>query len=890
MPTPADDHLPDPAEGGGTPREGSRRRKRGELTADPQLVATGLLAAAVGGSVLAIGALHLPVLLVVSALSFGSLAVALYKHSLGRDGLVLPVPALVCAALAAYTLIQALPLPIRWLELLAPTAADIWERSLLPFGEHGPRWASLSLDPGASVIEALRWTTYAAVFAAASTISAHHGAAWGLRIVFGAALAAAFVTLGHGLFDATKVYGIYKPEFSTVAWHVGPLLNTNNLAGYLNLGALCGLGLMLGDRPPLPRWAIALGVALIVGIEVTAASRAGVASLLVGVVMLALFARKRGKEQRADNSTSNWMLMGAVAAGVALALLGGTEKIWVELYDKDLSKLSMALWVKPLVRDHAFFGVGRGAFESVFPVYRTIPGNGVYTHPENFVVQWIAEWGLPVSLLAFGIFAWAFTPRRLGAVRSMTSAGAWCGVAAVLMQNLLDLALEVPAVTIALAATLGALWGDRHRSRARDALRSPGPFTTRGAALVAVAVAATGLGLGAAALAFGGHDVESDRRDARAAVDSAQGDLGPARRFLHAAMTRHPAEPYFPLLGATLAFRSRVESPILWLQRSLERAQVNGRAHLLLAEFLAMPLTHATRRQALLELRLAVEDDPALVGPVGTLAARWSRSFDDLLTAVPPGKHGSLMLSVLGSILRNGEKATPGEIELGRRCDVEAISRDPQMIDPRIREAEARLQALASPTSKLCVDRAGCRQQILDQADAIAAVDASSSTPPRLRARVLLAEGKPEEAVKLLEGACDLVADRVPCLQARVDAAAKVKAPALVDAASKDLLGIACVTPVDCANIATWLAGIRQARGDAGMGLVLLARAAREDPSDDARWLRVADAASGAGAHGEALDALEKVARRRGGADATLKRRIDAERTQVMDGLLVRPR
>ena len=106
----------------------------------------------------------------------------------------------------------------------------------------------------------------------------------------------------------------------------------------------------------------------------------------------------------------------------------------------------MMLWVKPLVRDHPYFGIGRGAFESVFPFYRPSPGNVVYTHAENFVGQWIAEWGPAVALAALGTLAWAFAPRRLGVHRSAIAAGAWCGVVVLLVQNLVDLALEVPGV------------------------------------------------------------------------------------------------------------------------------------------------------------------------------------------------------------------------------------------------------------------------------------------------------------------------------------------------------------------------------------------------------------------------------------------------------------
>jgi hypothetical protein len=67
-------------------------------------------------------------------------------------------------------------------------------------------------------------------------------------------------------------------------------------------------------------------------------------------------------------------------------------------------------------------------------------------------------------------------------------------------------------------------------------------------------------------------------------------------------MRRHPAEPYFPLMGALIALRMRDQSPMPWLQRTLERGQVNGRAHLLLAEYLS---SRGAKKQALFEIRLS---------------------------------------------------------------------------------------------------------------------------------------------------------------------------------------------------------------------------------------------------------------------------------------------
>jgi tetratricopeptide (TPR) repeat protein len=895
----AEERPPPPEEARAELDRSSRRRRRRFSEEAPAAVAGTdqrlpglLLAVVVAGSVLAIGGLHLPVLLIVALLSFAAAALALHRQATTHTGLVIPVPTIIFAALAAFTLLQIIPLPMRWLTAIAPATADVWQRCLMPFGAPGPSSAPISLDPGASTVEILKWSVYAAVFAASSTIAARHGAAWGIAMVFGAAVAAALVTLGHGLAGATSVYGLYQPTFRAVAWHVGPLLNPNNLAGYLNLGALCGLGLMLAHRPLLPRWLLGLGVALIVGIEVTSASRGGVIALMLGFVALAAFTRRRDDRTPLSQSRTLWMLLAAVAGGALFAILGGTEKAWTELYDKNLQKIEMITWARPLIRDHAWFGVGRGAFESVFPVYRTTPGNVVYTHAESFPAQWIAEWGLPIGLAALGVCAWAFAPRRLGATHSALAAGAWCGVAVLLLQNVVDLALEVPAVTIGAAVVLGSLWGDARKHRPREGWRSGGPLSEGRARAFAIAVFALGLAPSGATIAYGAHDVASERTSVREALDVAfpkgrAPDPAPLRAKLRAAMLRHPAEPYFPLVGAMAAFRARDESPIPWLQRTLERGQVNGRAHLLLAEVLA---ARGTRKQALLELRLAMENDGSLAESVAQLALRYSRSFEELTAAAPEGKDGGRVLAIMGAILHELEangKATAEEIDLRGRLDREAIERDPKNIAPHQREAEVRLLAMTkSTTAPICVDRDHCRAEVLAHADAIEAAEPESPAPAILRARALVADGKPEEAVRMLEKACERVTPRTVCLHERVRAAALVRAPAMLDAASKDMLGAACVTNVECAATASWLADLRLGRNEAGIAIGLLNRAAREDSANDARWFKLAEVASQNGAHMQAAEALEKVARRRGGADPALKQRIEAERAQALGGVM----
>lgn len=853
-----------------------------------QTAAMGLFAITVIGSALAIGTVHAITLLIVAAAAFTTVALALYGSTPTgasiRPSLSLPV--VTCGALALYTLIQALPFPMGLLRVIAPANADVWERALLPFGEPALRWASLSLDPGASVLEAVKWATYAAIFASAAAISAKRGAAWGVTLVFASAMLAAVVTVAHGLAGATRVYGLYQPGFAGSVWHMGPLLNPNNLAGYLNLGALAGLGLALTRKPVVPPWLLGVGVMLIVGVEITSASRGGVLALPLGVLALALVTRHRAGSDGSGRRQSIWIMVGAAAlGGTVLAALGGTNATWAELYAKDVSKIQMLLWTKPLIHDHPLFGIGRGAFESVFPVYRLVPGNLVFTHAENFVAQWASEWGLPVTLAAFIAFGWAFAPKPLGVGRSAVASGAWIGVAVLLVQNMFDLALEVPAICIAVAAVLGSLWGDGRRRRLPR--RAPDRGTPREWSLhAALAVLGAGFGLLAQGAAFRATDVTSDRAAVRAAYEAETHlqypeEVARVRNLVHAAMRRHPAEPYFPLIGALLALRAHDQNPMPWLQHTLERGQVNGRAHLLLAEFLG---ARGAKKQALFELRLSVENDGQLSGPAAKIVVRWTHDYDELLSAVPAGKAGVRMLDQAAAYL-----GQPENWPLQSRCNQEVIARDPSEIGARAREVEAHLGALDTGKPEgLCEGREACRQTILAHAAAIAQSRPESATAALIRSRLLLLDKKPEEAVSLLEIECQKVTERIPCLQARVLAAAQIKAPrtatpgapAIPDrlaTAAKELVGNACNTAVSCADMATWVGEVRRGRGEIGLALAMFERAARADPTE-ARWLKLADVASRSEEHGRAAEALERVAQRQGGGDAELKKRIQAER------------
>ncbi|HEY4117524.1 MAG TPA: O-antigen ligase family protein, partial [Byssovorax sp.] len=803
-------------------------------------------------SSLGLGAVHTVVLLPVAAIVIAT-ACAAEVLAQRTGGARLPGVSLLCFALAGYCLLQCVPLPLGLLERIAPTNADIWRHALDPL-DRTRSFAPISLDPGATVREALRWTMYGAAFFSARTLARLRGAPLGVGLVFGAAALLAAVTLAHELVQATRVYGIYTPRFPVPVEHMGPLLNSNNLAGYLNLGAMCGMGFLLSRRSEVPRVVVGLGLALVAAIAVRAASRAGVAALLAGVLLFGAIvlrgALREGSRRRSLGALG--LLGGVVASGVLLALLGGSDNIRAELFTDNIVKLRLMSWVRPLIADFPIFGVGRGAFEGVFPAYQTEPGaHIVYTHVEDFPLHWAAEWGVPVALAALVLFAWFLRPSALGAKRSTIAMAATIGVFVLAAQNLLDLGFEIPALPLALAVCAGSLLGDR-----RTGARTSSPPKRRS---VVVPLAVAGAVLAALVLATGIHDVAEDRDRMLADYDEAPRTAAGGEAVfaeLGQMIERHPADSYFPLIGAAEAWRLRSPRAMAWLERTLERAPINGRAHLLLAQLL---VAKGAREQALLELRYAGTYSPEMMKAAAVMARALARTPEEALVAVPSGKEGAPMLEMLA--VQYGQ---PGELDIRERLDAEALARVPTAQAPRVRLAERRLVALAAdPIASPCESAEPCRAFLRDQARALDELAPEGSLGDQLRARELMTRGKAAEADALLVTACQKPAGRLGCLSTRAELLATGKgSPALV-AAAHAYVAEACDDPSKCAAAHAWAGALEERIGDLEGAAAAYVEAAKLEPSED-RWLRAANAASRAGMHARAIQALEMVARRRG--------------------------
>lgn len=814
-----------------------------------------LLFALIAGSALAIATVHLTTLLVVAV---GALIVVVASVD-GRTRIQLPV--WVTLALAILTLLQAVPLPAVLARFLSPEAISIRGLAWKALGEPLPSWVALSLAPSASLVEALKWFTYAMVLLVAVRVGqSRNGSGAGVRqvamAVFVSALLVALVTVIHGAAHAQRVYGFYQPTFTPGRWTVGPFLNENNLAGYLNLGAFCGLGLLVRQTQPVGRALLGAGVAALVGVALLGGSRGGALSLVLGVVLFAGFlalAARRARHRSQRLLSRSTVMATAATLGVAgiLAAFGAITTLAEQ--ERGESKLQVFVWTSRLIEDFPVVGVGRGAFGTVFTAYAEPLENRVFSSPENFLLQWASEWGVLATLVAAGCFVWCIVPVVRAAASRPTLAALTSGSMALAVQNLVDLGFEVPAICIAMAAVLGVVWGSVDARRRREALRrrsSSWPLRLR------LAFGSCAAALVGAAAVWGAPTVDGARTMVERQLEAANTTTAVSRlrRSIREQLSRFPADPYFSRLGALVAWRTRQDDPIRWLNHSLSRDMTNGRTHLLLARVLVQ---RKVQHQALLHARLAVEHDPMSIGPAASIAVKTTQDFEQLARAAPRNVSGSKMLYEMALRLRK-----PEQREVRTRCLREAIKRNPQLIRARVRLARDQLAVLSEDNPEgPCSGkrRARCVAEVEAMATKLASLTPHTSAAVEMRARLMMVQGDPAAAARLLEQRCLRYDDPVGCLKVRVEAAMAAGSETLIASAVEALTHEACPPAKRCAAVESWLGDRMAERGDWRAAMQHYQRSARQVPRA-ASWRKLADAASRAGKRGTALMAAREAA------------------------------
>ncbi len=820
-----------------------------------------LLAGSIILSALALGALHTPVLAGCAVLAAIGTALVWRKEqpfTLRPAALALVG---VSIALLAWTLFQLVPWPRALVETMARANADVWARSLSPLREAGPRWLPLSLDPPATRVQLLRGVTYLVVFLGALRLARRgQGVVFLERTLLASVTAISAAAVLHPAVGAKKVFGVYAPDHPTAydVNHLAPLLNTNHLAAYVNIGMALAFACVLERREALPRLPALVLTLLFGAMTAWTWSRGGMATMVLAaliVVVLSFGARRARRAQIVGP-----VAVTAVAMGAALILVfAAFDDSRAKILRNDLSKLSLIRNSLELTQSFPIFGIGRGAFESVFPSIRRGTGYWVFTHPENIVAQWVCEWGLPVSIAAFVALGWTLRPRT-ALERSRPPIGAWAALVAVATQNLVDFSSEVPGVMMALSVCAAIVTGGT--GGARTSTRPPVAFAWRPRVVSGLSLVATAAAI-AVTLPFGAGELYAEQTSVSDLVLGGSLDRPSFQARIRAAMLRHPAEAYFPYVGAVRATVSRDESMIPWAARALERSPVLGRAHLLLARSLFV----RAPSQARLEYRTACLQDERLCALDEALPL--VATYEDAMELVPDGAAGVPVLAHLGERLALRLPATVV------RLDRELSARDSGARGP-VERAAARALGDARDREPWCsregergVERA-CVAEGLE-----AAARLRSAAPHACEGHALTAElrfllGETELALGELQRAIDEVEDRSICARRLVTLAVSAGSEGRITAALDRLLKLGCESPAECVTNYTFSAGVESSRGAHRRALTLLKKACELAPEREDLLAELAARAEAQGVFGEALDAYTKLADRNP-QDATWK-------------------
>jgi predicted Zn-dependent protease len=617
--------------------------------------------------------------------------------------------------------VQLVPLPRGLLAWVSPSAFELREFSLQPFGD-ASAWA-ITLDPPGTWRELAKHVSYAFIlFSAASMAGSSSRRRRMLSVLVGTGTLVALLGLGHLLVNAETLLGWHR--FGTPPPLITPFGNPNHLAGFVGLCAsvALGLGLSAPTRSETAAWLwlyALLGGAVLLSVSMGGIVFFFVAQLCVGVF---LWWGRKSKDRR--RLTFMLALVGMVAVGGLLAFERVSDELQGSPSVEDLRQSKIQTW--PMFARAAWrfsgTGMGRGAFEPGFTQFQYLYPEFTFTHPENGVLQLWAEFGLVSMLFLLGLAAWGLWRALQRSELGILDVALLCGATGLLLQNLFDFSLELPAAASALALVLGIF--------ARPTQESPslGTVPTAQTALRFLVPAGLAALLG---LFLGLRDLRGDQQSLLAAYDQGQ----PAKAVEAMAtpmMLRHPAASLlFSIVGRAHASRpdGSVRRSLMYINRALYLRPLDAEAHRAAARTL---LRTRSREQAFLEYRLAYE------------------------AGIP--RHKLLDEAI-------PQATTVGELYALAPTQAEILAEicDRLIVAKRASDAEALAtygidNILDDSVAVLHLARAGLLQsKDLDSAwkDVDAAEKLAPDHPrmPTLKATLLRLRGKPEDAIRVLEAA-----------------------------------------------------------------------------------------------------------------------------------------
>jgi O-antigen ligase/tetratricopeptide (TPR) repeat protein len=403
------------------------------------------------GAPLACGAVHRPIIFIVTGLAV-ALAALTAGLAFRNQAALKPAIAMVFPILfLVITALQIIPLPWGLRARLDPAGTEL----LALAGLSGPQ--PFSLDPPATYLRFAEAAAALIVGSAAMVLTASRrlrNAAMALVAVSG--VVGLMVGLGHRAAFEDKIYGLFQHSRGLL---VGPFINVNHTAELLELAAFAALAFAFGrpSRDGQRIWKV-IATVLAAG-ALSTLSRGAVLALGCGALTWFLLAPKSEEGEPLHRSRFVALILGLVTV-VGIALSFGAEGL-LDRFSENTpeGEVRFRLWWDALkmLPLHPW-GIGVGSFSRVYPVYQSLPVTAWFQFPENQPLGILLETGLPgavLMLLAWGLILTRFAKN---ARRDRVEASLAAGLIAVLAHNLTDFGLETLGVLLPFCAVWGTLF------------------------------------------------------------------------------------------------------------------------------------------------------------------------------------------------------------------------------------------------------------------------------------------------------------------------------------------------------------------------------------------------------------------------------------------------
>lgn len=415
---------------------------------------------------LSLGARSPMALAILESLCFS--AFLLYAWAASKDQVPFyRVPGLLPLALILlFMLFQILPLPIGLVRIISPGAYDMYARTL---GVSGPLgFIPLSADVKSALHEFFRFAAYGVFYILTIQLLSD-----GKRVKqtvmtlawLGAAVSA--YALMERFFSNGKIYWLFSiPEGNN---HVGPYVYKNHYAGFTEMVFPIVFAAFHYYRPrfrystlreslvevlthPNANIHILLGFSalLMATSQFVSLSRGGIICLSVGMIFFITMNYVMVTSRKSGDRKSSVLLLFVCLVVLSVSWFG-----WAMVFERFEDSVAQGItrlngrqhfWQDSLeiIKDFPLIGSGFGSFGTVYPGYRTFPGNLVVDHAHSDMVELATTGGLT----GFALVSWfilsivrsslAWLVKRKDSYFVFMSIGALSGGIAILLHSATD--------------------------------------------------------------------------------------------------------------------------------------------------------------------------------------------------------------------------------------------------------------------------------------------------------------------------------------------------------------------------------------------------------------------------------------------------------------------